>query len=730
MPGRRRPRRTPLVVLVVVFALVATACTGWAWGANTAGQLGLGDSTSRSVPSAVDGLPQADWVSIDAGFLHTCGIRDDSSLWCWGDNSQGQLGDGTTTDRLVSNQTQVPGSWATVSAGTFHTCAVDLAGTLYCWGGNFDGQLGIGSTIASLTPVQAGPAGAFSSVSAGGSHTCAVTTAADIVCWGSNFAGQLGTGDMVDHFTPFRGFSGSWSAVVAGDTHSCAVRTDSTLWCWGNNTSGEIGDGTSGNLRLTPTQVGTASDWTEVVVGAAHTCGLRSGQPFCWGLNGSGQVGDGTGTDRSVPTAVSTLSDFDRLAAGPQHTCAGQTGGSVSCWGSNSGRQLGDGTVVANQLSPSPVLAPGPRLSSILTAGFVHTCALSGSTLWCWGSNSDGQLGDGSRDTRPLPTPIEPDWLEIAAGGLHTCRIRRDNALFCVGENTQGQLGIGVGPGDRSTYARVGNDTDWKEISAGAATTCGIRFPGVLRCWGDNSFGQVGDGTTTSRTAPVQVGFLADRWSMVAVGVSHSCGVRTGGTLWCWGLNGDGQLGDGTRIQRLSPRQVGSSAFDNWRSVDVGLAHTCGIRDDDTLWCWGQNMSSQLGLVNFGADELVPVEVMPGSRWRDVSVGLEYSCAIRTDGTLWCWGANGDGQLGDGTFANHILPAQVGTATSWSVLSAGDRHSCAVGSLLGLWCWGDNSSGQIGDNTTTDRPTPTQVGIGGLWVGVAAGGAHTTGFVL
>jgi len=241
----------------------------------------------------------------------------------------------------------------------------------------------------------------------------------------------------------------------------------------------------------------------------------------------------------------------------------------------------------------------------------------------------------------------------------------------------------------------------------GAAAALGVR-PGLRgHCQGQNYVGQLGTGDTTVHLSPVQAG-TATNWASVSVGYSSACATRTDRTLWCWGSNLYGQLGLGNYTDQHSPVQVGTAA--NWATVSAQVAATaCATRTDRTLWCWGDNTFGELGTGNT-TSELSPVQAGTATSWGSVSAGNgANTCATRSDGTLWCWGANGGGELGTGSTTPVPSPIQVGTATSWAGVARGLQFGCAARTDHTLWCWGSNFYGQLGQGDTTDRLTPTEV---------------------
>ena len=300
--------------------------------------------------------------------------------------------------------------------------------------------------------------------------------------------------------------------------------------------------------------------------------------------------------------------------------------------------------------------------------------------------------------------------LDVSAG-YSVCAIQSDHSLWCWGQNTVGELGLGNYYQWESPM-KVGSATDWEAVSAGGSHACAMKSNGTLWCWGSNYYGGLGDGTTTHRTSPVQIG-TATNWAQMSLGDAHSCGLQTDGTLWCWGRNDFNQVGDGTTTQRTSPVPVGTGA--NWSQLTAGDGHSCAIQNDNTLWCWGRNHAGQLGdgtLVN----RSTPTRVGTDSDWAQVSVGASHTCATKSGGSLWCWGLNNFGQLGDGTLINKSSPIRVGTGTNWKNAWQGGNHICATKTDNTLWCWGDNATGKLGDGTTTGKTSPVQIAPGTTWL--------------
>lgn len=296
--------------------------------------------------------------------------------------------------------------------------------------------------------------------------------------------------------------------------------------------------------------------------------------------------------------------------------------------------------------------------------------------------------------------------------------------LYEWGRNAQGQLGQNdIVP--RSSPVQVGSSTDWNEIATSSVTsgegfTIATKTDGTLWSWGYNFYGQLGSGTTISRSSPVQVGLLTN-WNKVAYGQNHTLAIKTDGTLWAWGRNSNGQLGTGGGTVS-SPVQVG--ALTNWNVIAAGQVHSAAVKTDGTLWTWGRNNSGQLGIGD-KVDKASPNQVGALTDWLNVACGQYHNIAVKTDGTIWTWGADGFGQLGLGALQYRSSPVQVGALTTWSKVACGFRHTIATQTNGTIWTWGRNNSGQLGLNNRIDVSSPNQVGALTNWLNIASGQYHT-----
>ena len=407
------------LVMFLMSAATATAQTSrtvWAWGYNGMGQLGDGTTTDRHTPVQTSGL--TDCMAVTAGSMHSLALKSDGTVWTWGWNYYGELGDGTTTTRHTPVQVLgLDGAGfltgvVAVSAMQSHSLALKSDGAVWAWGYNNRGQLGDGTTTDRHTPVQVlGPGGmgfltAVVDVSAGYYHSLALKADGTVWTWGGNSSGSLGDGTTTDRYAPVQvnGLT-NCVTVAAGGSHSLALKSDGTVWAWGYNGWSELGDGTTTD-RHTPVQTSGLTDCVAVGGGGVHSLAMKSdGTVWAWGGNGRGELGDGTTMQREIPVQVSSLSGCTAIAAGGAHSLALKSDGTAWGWGLNSSGQLGDGTTV-NKYTPVQVI--GPTDAVTVAAGSNHTLALIGAVTFhlAYGPHRGGEIMGNPEGDYPSGTGI------------------------------------------------------------------------------------------------------------------------------------------------------------------------------------------------------------------------------------------------------------------------------------------------------------------------------------
>lgn len=762
-------------------AAVRSDGTLWTWGTNAQGQLGVGNHTGpQTCPASLPanapcstapvqvGTSTA-WASVSAGGFDTLAIKTDGSLWGWGWNLFGELGDGTTTERdapiHIGSMT-----WKQVSVSADHAVAIAADGTVWAWGSNGSGGLGDHTTTARLVPTPITTTTDWRSVQAGAYDTEALTTEGTLWAWGDNSHGQLGDGSTTNRPIPEEiGVDTNWRSISAGGDVTAAVKTDGTLWAWGWDAYGQLGDGRADpiptNTYVTaPQRVGTDTGWASVSAGEIHVTAIKSnGTMWSAGLNTTGELGDGSTTERHTLTRIGLADRWTAPSAGggthslalsaaplppttlvpssdrdPSYTFDPVT--FTATVSSPAGVPTGTVTFSrgATVLAAVPVVNGIATFTTSPTASFVVTAVFD---------SADWQPSNASLQQVVVPRPtvvhvsVSPppvcvgDSLSIVAsvdsvvsGSLTgTVTISDNGATLAVKDLSFGIVQVSdVAPA-------IGTHTITASYSGDSRYAPGARsaYPVVVHCpnlfaWGDDAEGELGDGGTRNQALPEQIG-TRDDWAQISVGWYDTMAIAADGSLWSWGENLDGALGDGTGMNRGVPGRVGTAT---WRSVSAGSgSHTMAIRSDGTLWGWGSNLKGEIGDGTTDARH-TPVQIGTDSTWASVASESAASLAIKDDGTLWSWGWNSDGQLGNPAVVEVHVPTQVGTATNWQTIITGPGSAFATRRDGTLWAWGYNGSGQLGDGTTKERTAPVQVGTATNWVRVTAGGVGTAGWAM
>jgi alpha-tubulin suppressor-like RCC1 family protein len=771
------------VVAGQIYTYKADSASGstitWSWGDGSPDTVGntvqkvwnkAGNFTttlSAGAGGSAASIKQATVVAgepVSAGEIHTCALQPSGTVLCWGDNSRGQLGDGTITSRTATTAVTGLTDATAISAGYSHNCALKRNGSVVCWGSNYSGQLGDGTLADKTTPVLVAGLTDAVAITTGLGHSCAIKADASVVCWGSNSRGQLGNttlgGNLIP--TPVNGLTDA-IALSAGILHTCALKTNGSVVCWGANSLGQLGDSTAIDNGK-PVLVVGLTDATVLRAGAYSNCAIKvNGGVVCWGYNNRGQLGNGTqGGIETTPVVVTGLTDVIGLSGGkvenasefdpsPKlrisggHSCAVKANGSIACWGDNRFGQLGDGSdqLINGPITNSnanPVTLLGQTDAVAISAGGIHTCALkSNGSLACWGSDANGELGDGNSGSpqNSLVAVVAPsgstgllsDILEINSGYRYTCALKNDGQVLCWGD---GQLTGLDDPNVTATLqvnptptAVVGLGTDTKQISTGGFHACALKTAGQVMCWGNNLFGELGNpavplGYQTNPTPTAVVGLGTDT-KQISAATLHTCALKTDGKVMCWGINQYGQLGSAVPVgvqANPTPTVVVDLGTDT-KQISAGNYHTCALKTDGKVMCWGNSQYGQegsAGPVGAQANPTPTVIVDLGTDIKQINAINNHTCALKTDGKVLCWGLNQYGNpdlsLVPGAFTpTPTLAIDLGINAKH--ISGGNNHTCALKTDSTVLCWGYNQFGQLGNPAVAVgaqvNPVPVQV---------------------
>ncbi len=716
----------------------------YTWGLNTDGRLG-NNSTINKLSPAQSRTLNFDWLEV-SGVSNLAIIRQDNSLWISGNNTYGNIGDNTTSSKSSPVQTIAGGTnWQKISFSSTHSSSIKNDGTLWLWGDNTYGQLGINSTESKSSPIQTIAYGNdWVSLSSGDGVTGCIKSDGSLWMWGNNSYGNLGDDSNSNKSSPVQTISTetNWSKIACGKYHTAAIKNDGTLWLWGDNTKGQLGDETI-TPKSSPVQTISGGDnWSKVATGMEYTVALKTdGSLWSWGNNLNGTLGDNTTINKSSPVQTTIQGKNWLDISAYNHTVALKTTGSLWLWGSGVNGSLGNNST-ENKLSPAQTTLGGfewkkavagdsctftiigaipseqPFPSPVLDVGPV------GSSLWAWGLNDYGQLGNQSITVQssPIQTVSTKNWKSIYTGKKHTVAIKADGTLWAWGSNSYGELGIDSIEHKSSPVQTIAGGNNWKQSSCGLNHTAAIKYDGTLWLWGSNDNGQLGDDTNIAKSSPVQTVSGGNDWKQVTCGIGITAGIKNNGTLWLWG---DGRLGDDSNIKKSSPVQT-IAGGNNWKYVNSsGLCHhVMALKNDGTLWTWGDNTEGELG-TNDTVSYSSPVQtIAEGYNWLNVSCGYKFSSAIKNDGTLWLWGNNYYGYLGDNTIISKSSPIQtISAGTNWKDISA-STHVMALKKDNELWMWGSGEDYCLSSSQNISSPVQT-LSSGKYWSKLSTGENYT-----
>lgn len=707
------------------------------WGKNDVGQLGGGhtDYGYGRFPAPVmvegrEGLEElTDVMQISAGQAFACAVRDDASVWCWGNNSAGELGTGTYAEGDFSPfAVEVEGVPAVdqIDAGAVHVCAVLQDRTARCWGG-WGGSYALGGggqSVGRIVTVRSelddgSSMSGIVALSSGANQTCAILDdRRGGHCWGASEYGEV-----VDTFgaavTPVQtGEFEDFVAVSAGKRVTCFLHETGHVTCHGRGPFG--GETWSEHwhpvaLPVPEEEGELAPRVVEVSVDESARCLLfEDGTVRCWGDNYAGQLGDGSTDHSSGLVEVKGLENIVAMDASYGHVCAVDETGRVSCWGENDSGQLGDASVFG---STQPMAVPDVEDVVGLASGGDHTCALHESgKVTCWGKNDEGQLGLGSDVSMSGPEPLSglSEVLHLSAKDGLTFATKRDNTVryFGTGLRAKAEMASTAAPLLSSRgVENVSRWTDVLSVAVGANHACAVKENGKLSCWGDNQVSQCGPDWNEA-LAVLQPTELMEFSSVDAAsaGLEHSCALINGDVL-CWAGRGLGEAGN---TSTSFPAMLAGKVAEDVAQIATGYGHNLALTDEGAVLAWGHNYRGQLGysVVGFpNSAEALLVDDLEKATW--VAAGELHSCAVLETGQAACWGDNVVGQLGRGELSDYDVDAElVLNLSDVEKMSAGTSHTCALHENGTVSCWGTNEFYQLGQTRAQTRAVPGEVSWG------------------
>ncbi|MCW5983296.1 MAG: choice-of-anchor D domain-containing protein [Bryobacteraceae bacterium] len=541
--------------------------------------------------------------------------------------------------------------------------------------------------------------------------------AENVRAWGWTALGQLGIGmDDESDFErtpgPVANLTGAVS-IAGGEAHSVALRNDGTVWTWGGNAQHQLGR--AGQSGILPAPVTELSGMVAIAAGAWHSLALKNdGTVWAWGSDSQSQ---------GLRTPVRNLASVAAISAGAHHSLALKSDGTVWAWGDNSSGQLGDGQGGGVSKSADPVPVVNLTGVTAIAAGVNHSLALrSDGTVWAWGDNQSGQLGDGAGghyvySVTPVKVLSLTGIVAIAAGDRHSLALKSNGSVWAWGDNYHGQLGIG-GNSNSATPVALAKIAGVVKIAAGASFSVALKSNGEVWTWGANEYGQLGNGSAIDSNVPVAV--LTGAFS-IGVGYHHAMALKATGVAWAWGSNWAGQLGNGRAL--FIPEPVVPIGITKAVAVGAGKYCSAAVTSDGTVWAWGFDQSDICGGV--AAKRSMPVAMSGLTGIIAVALGDSHRLALKDDGTVWGWGNNSWGQLGNGAMSWRVdVPVKTTGLANVVAVAAGAKHSLALKSDGTVWAWGNNESGQLGGNYGYQMAVPIRIANLSGAVAIAAGAAH------
>lgn len=675
-----------------------------AWGNSSNGALGLGDTTAQSSMVLNPNIHNFKMMaSVDIGT--TLALRYDGSLWGVGDRAY--MGAHWSVNSVVAVLASAD-EWEMISAGASYGIGLKKDGSIFSWGINNNGRTAQG-TATGTTEVKTriGLANDWAEVSAANTAGFARKTNGTIWSWGQNSNGQTALNTITgDTLTATQiGTDSNWAQISGGNICGFAIKTDGTLWSWGSNANGRTGQGTDAGNTLVPTQIGTDSNWEKVFsgIGSAHAFAIKTdGTLWSWGQNANGRTGLNTNAGNTLsPIQVGTDTDWLAAAVGGSHSLGLKTDGTLWSWGSNGNGATGQNTDAGELLVPTQVgsATDWERIS----AGSLYSLATkSDNTLYSFGSNANGRTAQGATGGNTLvPTQVgvDEDWIFVFAAGTFAFAIKEDFSFYSWGANANAQTGRDFIPGQTLDWVRIGEEKDWKKISAGSDHFALLKTNGTIWSCGANGAGQCGVGNTVFVDILTQEVLENETWVDIEAKRNSTFAIRANSSLWGVGNNSNGLLGINSTTAVSTFTQENSLATD-WAKAFPGGVQSLAIKKDGSLWGAGTR-------VNFGlsaGDQLTFVSVSSLKHvW--ANCGNNHTHIIRADGSLWACGNNTAGKLGNGNTTNQTSFVQIGSRLDHIKVGSYNENSVAMYANSSVAICGNSSNGKNADGTTSGNLT-------------------------
>lgn len=773
--------------------------TVWAFGKNNYGQLGTGETSNSAnpIPVIMSCEDNVIFTNISAGEGYTLVVADNGNAYACGQNASGQLGIDSYVNAKVLTKVVGLTNITSISAGNDSSLALSN-NQLYGWGANNYGQLGSAGITRAKTPQSCGLENIIS-FDAGSVHSVALTTDNIIYTCGSNSNYQIGNGTNYHTDTPQKVYISNGVTDIATSIHCLAVMSDGSIWSWGYNKYGQLGHGNSADTPL-PTKIDGTSDFVAVDTGLEHSIALKEdGTVWTWGDNSYGQLGFGDTTDRNTPTMIENIDSIVAIDAGYFHNIALAEDGTVYVWGKNTNMESG---ITSFENIYEPTILNISDVKKIIAYGYAGAIIKNDGTLWAWGNLTsdysyiptqlsfdnvsivDAKLGldfglaldnngkvwywneDNIDYNTNIPIPVlssNTDVDKIYAGDIKTAIIKdktlyigtneaseyayvdldnvmdfdcyfsnffalTDNGtLYAWGDNPYGQHGDGVMKYYYTDWQNINTITvGIKQVDVNASHSLLLLSNGTVYASGRNNKGQLGNGTTSTETSFTKVNGVSDI-IQVAAGINYSLALKYDGTILSWGDNNYGSLGRDDTTSNCTPSQVvdiNGSPLTDVVAIAAGGYHGLALKSDGTVWTFGYNVHGELGIgaesgtgvtyLNY-ASQVVDANSSPIEGIIQIEAGPYHSLALTSDGKIYAWGLGNYGRLGSGGKGNKygaiVVKDSTGSnnLTGIKAIGVGSFHSMAVASDGTVYTWGRNNKGQLGNNTVTDSLLPTQV---------------------